>query len=85
MVSDDEILKAQRLLASKEGIFVEPASAASLAGLMKLRDSREIGVDEITVLITTGHGLKDPNVVMSSIALPEPIDASKESLYDVLR
>ena len=76
-VSDDEILKAQRLLASEEGIFVEPASASSLAGLIKLGD--EIGPDESTVLITTGHGLKDPNIILENFTLPEPIEPTIEA------
>lgn len=77
-VSDDEILRAQRLLASEEGIFVEPASASSLAGLIKLGD--EISPDESSVLITTGHGLKDPDIILENFALPEPIEPTMEAL-----
>lgn len=62
-VTDREILDAQRELASLEGIFVEPASAASIAGLKKLLHQREIDRSEITVCVTTGHGLKDPSVI----------------------
>ncbi|GAB6102631.1 threonine synthase [Thermococcus atlanticus] len=76
-VGDDEILKAQKLLASEEGIFVEPASASSLAGLIKMGD--EIGPDESTVLITTGHGLKDPNIILENFTLPEPIEPTMEA------
>jgi threonine synthase len=61
-VTDREILEAQKTLASKEGIFVEPASAASIAGLKKLRDSGEIDRSDLIVCVTTGHGLKDPSV-----------------------
>jgi len=61
-VSDREILRAQRDLASKEGIFVEPASAASVAGLRKCRDTGRIDRSDIVVCVATGHGLKDPSV-----------------------
>jgi len=62
-VSDKEILAAQRDLASKEGIFVEPASAASIAGLRKSRELGRIDRSDLVVCVTTGHGLKDPSVV----------------------
>ena len=62
-VTDPEILEAQRELATLEGIFVEPASAASLAGLKKLRGSGKIDPSETVVCVTTGHGLKDPSVL----------------------
>ncbi|MCD6279057.1 MAG: pyridoxal-phosphate dependent enzyme, partial [Desulfurococcales archaeon] len=61
-VTDDEILKAQELLARFEGLGVEPASAASLAGLIKLREEGVIDADETVVLVATGHALKDPDV-----------------------
>ncbi|VVB65612.1 Threonine synthase [Candidatus Gugararchaeum adminiculabundum] len=63
-VTDKEILEAQSLLASREGIFVEPASAASIAGLQKLVKSGEISKGEKVVCVTTGNGLKDPNAVV---------------------
>lgn len=65
-VTDREILNAQKSLASKEGIFVEPASASTIAGLKKLVESGTIKHDEEIVCITTGHGLKDPNIVIKS-------------------
>ena len=66
-VSDDEILEAYRLLASKEGIFGEPASAASLAGLMKkVREGLNLAEQRV-VCIITGTGLKDPDLAVSSI------------------
>ena len=58
-VTDDEILEAYRLLARKEGLFVEPASAASVAGLMKLAKQARIRGGQ-AVAILTGNGLKDP-------------------------
>ncbi len=63
-VSDEEILQGQAKLARTEGLFVEPASAASLAGFRKLLDLGSIDNDEVTVIIATGHGLKDPDTVL---------------------
>ena len=66
MVSDEEILTAYRLMASQEGIFCEPASAAAVAGLMKLR-RRELGLENGRVVcIITGTGLKDPDLAARS-------------------
>lgn len=61
-VNDQEILNAQKKLA-KEGLAVEPASASTLAGFEKLIQEKIIDKDEKTVLIATGHGLKDPDVI----------------------
>ena len=66
-VSDDEILEAYRLLASREGIFGEPASAASLAGLMKMVRGGLNLTEQRVVCIITGTGLKDPDLAVSSI------------------
>ena len=65
-VSDDEILEAYRLLANKEGIFCEPASAASFAGLMKMHRQGMDLHDKRIVCICTGNGLKDPDLAVSS-------------------
>jgi len=62
-VSDEEIIKSMRDLAMYEGIGVEPASAASLAGYRKALESRVIDGDGVTVLVATGHALKDPDTV----------------------
>jgi len=67
MVSDDEIMNAYRLMASKEGVFGEPASAASVAGLIKM--SRE-GVDlsdKRVVCVITGNGLKDVDIALKNV------------------
>jgi threonine synthase len=78
-VTDDEILAAQGLLAREEGIFCEPASAAGIAGLLKLaREGR--GPEGTVVGVLTGHGLKDPDAVLSRVALPEPIEATLEAV-----
>jgi len=76
-VTDDEILAAQGLLAREEGIFCEPASAAGVAGLLKLvREGR--GPEGTVVSVLTGHGLKDPDVILSRAGLPEPVPATFE-------
>ena len=79
-VSDDEILEAYRLLANKEGIFCEPASAASFAGLMKMHRQGMDLSDKRIVCICTGNGLKDPALAVSSsggqtIEVPANIEA----------
>ncbi len=66
MVSDDEILSAYRLLATRAGIFGEPASAASLAGLIKLSQKGMDFSQKRVVCIITGTGLKDPDTVLKS-------------------
>lgn len=58
-VTDDEILEAYRLLAGHEGVFCEPASAASVAGLLKVRD--RVPAEATVVCVLTGNGLKDPD------------------------
>ena len=78
-VTDDEILDAQGLLAREEGVFCEPASAAGIAGLLKL--AREDRSPEGTVVsVLTGHGLKDPDAVLSRVELPEPLPATFEAI-----
>lgn len=59
-VTDDEILAAHRLLSAREGIFVEPGSAASIAGLLKAHADGELPAGTTVVCTVTGHGLKDP-------------------------
>jgi len=83
-VTDTEILDAQSLLAKREGIFTEPAGAASLAGLMKDFRSGKMDKSQEIVCVCTGHGLKDPEVAISRSVEPKRIDASIESLERVL-
>jgi threonine synthase len=83
-VTDDEILDAQGLLAREEGIFCEPASAAGIAGLLKLaREGR--GPEGTVVSVLTGHGLKDPDAVLSRVELPEPVEATFEAVARRMR
>jgi len=84
-VTDDEIIYAQKLLARTEGIFVEPASAASIAGLKKLIESGEIGSEETVVCIATGHGLKDPEAAIKACEKIVEIEPGLEELERVLK
>jgi threonine synthase len=68
--TDDEILAAQKLLAEKEGIFCEPASAASLAGAMRDIKSGKIATNSTVVCTLTGHGLKDPDAAIAQSTSP---------------
>ena len=81
MVSDDEILDAQRLLARSAGIFVEPASAAGFAGLLKCHTAGNIPKGSTVVVTVTGHGLKDPRVaVENSLVESTVVDADLDSV-----
>ncbi|WP_134671180.1 threonine synthase [Halorussus marinus] len=82
-VSDEAITDAQRALA-EDGVGVEPASAASVAGLRKLRESGEIDADEQVVCLTTGHLLKDPDAAATAGAKPEAVPADTEGVLDHL-
>ena len=84
-VTDDEITEAQLELARVEGIGVEPASAASIAGLKKLVELGEIAKDERVVCITTGHLLKDPERAISICEAPIEVDADVNVLRKMLR
>ncbi len=75
IVSDDEILEAYKLLAKEEGIFVEPASAASVAGLIKYYPTGIFEKGKTVVCTCTGHGLKDPDIAIKSV--PHPITVPK--------
>lgn len=90
IVTDEEILAAQAWLASNEGIFVEPASAASIAGLFKTIDGRGVMTldpipDEANIVCTvTGHGLKDPDIAkeqMGNIITARP---EKQAILDLI-
>jgi threonine synthase len=85
IVTDREILEAQSWLAQTEGIFVEPASAAPVAGLLRLarEKRRDLMPKDATVVCTcTGHGLKDPEIVSAKLAAPVApnIEAAREAI-----
>ncbi len=72
-VTDDEILGAYRFLASREGVFGEPASAAPVAGLIKSAKKGLLKSGQIIVCTLTGHGLKDPDTATKMMKLPAPV------------
>jgi threonine synthase len=85
IVSDEEILSAQLWLAREEGIFAEPASAAPIAWLLQISASEKekfFTGDPIIACTVTGHGLKDPEVVVSD--LPAPVAATVEAVCGAL-
>ncbi len=90
MVSDEQILQAYKSLADKDGVFVEPASAASVAGLIKLSKSGYFNdlpglpgkKTYKVVCILTGHGLKDPDRAIKNVTQPITV---KNNLGDILR
>jgi threonine synthase len=84
MVTDEEILSAQKMLARVEGLFVEPASASSIAGLIKLVDNGTIDKDERIVCVTTGHGLKDPDTAVKMSEKPVEVDAEITAIEEAL-
>lgn len=84
MVTDEEILNAYRMVASLEGVFCEPASAASIAGVIKRQ--KEEGFEKgVTVVCTlTGHGLKDPDTAISVSERPVTIPADLDAVVRAL-
>ncbi|MDR1379067.1 MAG: threonine synthase [Synergistaceae bacterium] len=83
-VTDQEILSAQRLLASKGGVFAEPASCAPLAGLLKLKASGRLPRGIKVVMVLTGNGLKDPDTAMTQVGRPIEIGDDLNELLSVL-
>jgi threonine synthase len=81
-VSEEEILEGYRFLASREGVFAEPASAACVAGLLKLAAAGELDRDATAVCILTGNGLKDPDYAMSMAEQPRRIAATVEAVAE---
>jgi threonine synthase len=84
MVSDEEILQACQMLASLEGIFCEPASAASLAGVLKLNRKGFFKKEDVVVLTITGHGLKDPDIAIRFSQKPVSLPPKKEKVLEYL-
>jgi threonine synthase len=79
-VTDEEILAAYRFLASEEGVFCEAASAASVAGLLKTG----VAPSSTVVCVLTGNGLKDPDLAISQISVPTPVEPSYEAVLGAL-
>ena len=76
-MTDRQILRAYRLLAAQEGVFVEPASAASVAGLLKAAEQGKVDPGQRIVCTVTGNGLKDPDWAVAGAPQPVtvPVDA----------
>ncbi|HET7676593.1 MAG TPA: threonine synthase [Candidatus Limnocylindrales bacterium] len=83
-VSDEEILDAYRDLARHEGVFCEPASAASVAGVRKLVAEGAIDPGGTIVCVLTGHGLKDPDTAMTTVEAPRSAPATVEGVAEAL-
>ncbi|WP_237661428.1 threonine synthase [Tepidanaerobacter sp. GT38] len=79
-VTDEEILKAYEILAKYEGVFVEPASAASVAGIVKMCRDNVLKEGEKIVAVLTGHGLKDPDTAIKMGIKPTVLDAKIDLL-----
>jgi threonine synthase len=79
-LSDQEILAAQRFIASSEGIFCEPASAASVAGLIKYG----VGECRRIVCVLTGNGLKDPDTALGQVARPVRVPADFDTIAELV-
>ncbi len=84
LVSDEEILEAYKLIASKEGIFCEPASAASVAGFIKLVRKGFFKGNEVVVCTLTGNGLKDPDTAIKVWDEPIVLPPSLERVIEVI-
>lgn len=83
-VSDDEILSAYRILSAREGVFVEPASASSIAGLLATVDDGRLAAGSVVVCTVTGHGLKDPDTALSGMVEVEPLPVDPNAVATAL-
>ena len=87
IVTDEEILEAQSWLAKTEGIFVEPASAAPIAGLFKLAKAKraDLTFENVTIVCTcTGHGLKDPEIISAKFSQAAPVAATLDAVREAI-
>ncbi len=85
MVTDEEILDAYQALAKEEGIFCEPASAASVAGLTKCAQAGLFPEGATVVCTLTGHGLKDPDIAVEISPQTLTVKATREDVLALLR
>ena len=83
-VTDEQILQAYHLLAEKEGVFVEPSSAAGVAGLIQAKANNDLPIDKVIVITVTGNGLKDPQWALEgakeTVKISVNADAAAEAL-----
>ena len=84
-VTDEEIMEAYRMLPAREGIFCEPASAASLAGFLKAWKEKRVPPGSIVVCTLTGHGLKDPDTSLSAMGTPVRLPADTRVVAEFLQ
>ncbi|MRG85180.1 threonine synthase [Salinibacillus xinjiangensis] len=85
-VSDEEILSAYHWLAKNEGVFAEPASCASIAGLMKLSEQGKIKEGKVVTCVLTGNGLKDPVVAVETNDIqPTVLPNNPKVIYETIR
>ena len=84
MVTDEEIIAAYQLLGTLEGVFCEPASAAGVAGILKLARGGFFKAGDSVVCILTGHGLKDPETAISVAAQPVTLPADGQVVAEYL-
>ncbi|WP_019533505.1 threonine synthase [Paenibacillus ginsengihumi] len=85
-VTDEQILHAYKTIAAREGIFAEPASAASIAGVMKLKEQGYFEKGAKVVCVLTGHGLKDPNIAIKSVsAEPVVVQDSEAAVMEAIK
>ena len=85
-VTDEEILEAYQMMTSKEGVFSEPASNASIAGLIKLKRVGRLPQGKKVVAVLTGNGLKDPDTAISLLDNPiQPLPNDKESIIQYIK
>jgi threonine synthase len=83
-VTDRDILRVYRLLASREGVFVEPASAAGVAGLLQMHDRGVLRQGQTVVCTVTGHGLKDPEWAIAGAPRPVTVPVDADAAADQL-
>lgn len=83
-VTDDQIIAAYKFLAASEGVFVEPASAASVAGLLKAAEDGLVRKDETIVCTVTGHGLKDPERAIAQVEVGESVAATASAVAEAI-
>ncbi|QKG84116.1 threonine synthase [Kroppenstedtia pulmonis] len=85
-VTDEEILQAYRDLARYEGVFCEPASAASLAGVKKLKEAGGLSEGSTVVCVLTGNGLKDPTTAMEAVSVkPRRLPCDQSAVWKAIR
>jgi len=83
-ITDEQILASYHLLASQEGVFVEPASATAVAGLLRVAADGRLPRESLVVCTVTGHGLKDPDTALQGIPTPHPIPVDPSAVATAL-